>query len=41
MKGKSYDCGSKLGYMKVNVEYVLCYLLLGDEFKEYLVFVVK
>ena len=23
MKGKSHDCGSKLGYMKANIEYAL------------------
>ena len=36
MKGKSHDCGSKLGYMKANVEYALRHPALGDEFKEYL-----
>jgi len=36
MKGKSHDCGSKLGYMKANVEYALRHPSLGDEFKEYL-----
>ena len=36
MKGKSHDCGSKLGYMKANVEYALRHPGLGDEFKEYL-----
>lgn len=33
MKGKSYDCGNKLGYMQVFVEYGICYNLLGVEFK--------
>jgi UTP--glucose-1-phosphate uridylyltransferase len=36
MKGKSHDCGSKLGYMKANVEYALRHPSLGEEFKEYI-----
>ncbi|MBC3764915.1 UTP--glucose-1-phosphate uridylyltransferase GalU [Neptunicella marina] len=36
MKGKSHDCGSKLGYMKANVEYALRHPALGDEFKKYI-----
>ncbi|MBD3585417.1 UTP--glucose-1-phosphate uridylyltransferase GalU [Salinimonas sp. HHU 13199] len=36
MKGMSHDCGSKLGYMKANVEYALRHPDLADEFKEYL-----
>lgn len=36
MKGKSHDCGSKLGYMKANVEYALRHPVLGDEFKKYI-----
>ncbi|MCP3864871.1 MULTISPECIES: UTP--glucose-1-phosphate uridylyltransferase GalU [Marisediminitalea] len=36
MKGKSHDCGSKLGYMKANVEYALRHPSLGADFKEYL-----
>lgn len=36
MKGKSHDCGSKLGYMKANVEFALRHPELGDEFKEFL-----
>ena len=36
MKGKSHDCGSKLGYMKANVEYALRHPSLGEDFKEYL-----
>jgi UTP--glucose-1-phosphate uridylyltransferase len=36
MTGKSHDCGSKLGYMKANVEYCLRHPELGDEFKVYL-----
>ncbi|MGR7921040.1 UTP--glucose-1-phosphate uridylyltransferase GalU [Zobellella denitrificans] len=30
--GKSHDCGSKLGYMKANVEYALRHPDLGEEF---------
>ncbi|BCO22024.1 hypothetical protein KUC14_08930 [Alteromonas sp. KC14] len=40
MKGKSHDCGSKLGYMKANVEYALRHPALADDFKEYLASVV-
>ncbi|GLX81275.1 UTP--glucose-1-phosphate uridylyltransferase GalU [Thalassotalea eurytherma] len=36
MTGKSHDCGSKLGYMKANVEYALRHPSLGEEFKDYL-----
>ena len=36
MKGKSHDCGSKLGYMKANVEYALRHPEVGEEFKEFL-----
>ena len=36
MTGKSHDCGSKLGYMKANVEYGLRHPDLGQEFKDYL-----
>jgi UTP--glucose-1-phosphate uridylyltransferase len=36
MKGKSHDCGSKLGYMKANVEYAMRHPELGDEFTKYL-----
>jgi UTP--glucose-1-phosphate uridylyltransferase len=36
MTGKSHDCGSKLGYMKANVEYALRHNDLGEEFKAYL-----
>ena len=36
MKGKSHDCGSKLGYVKANVEYALRHPELKDDFKEYL-----
>lgn len=36
MKGKSHDCGSKLGYLKANVEYALRHKELGSEYKAYL-----
>lgn len=36
MSGKAHDCGSKLGYMKANVEYALRHPKLAEEFKEYL-----
>lgn len=36
MKGKSHDCGSKLGYMMANVEYGLRHPQLSEEFKNYL-----
>ena len=36
MTGKSHDCGSKLGYMKANVEYALRHNDIGDELKQYL-----
>ncbi|MFC4700048.1 UTP--glucose-1-phosphate uridylyltransferase GalU [Glaciecola siphonariae] len=36
MKGKSHDCGSKLGYMKANVEYAVRHPELGKEFTEFL-----
>ncbi|MFM4806247.1 UTP--glucose-1-phosphate uridylyltransferase GalU [Aeromonas bivalvium] len=36
MKGRSHDCGSKLGYMKANVEYASRHRELGDEFKQWL-----
>lgn len=32
LKGKSHDCGSKLGYMLANVEYAMQSNLLGEEF---------
>ena len=41
MKGKSHDCGSKLGYMKANVEYALRHPALKDSFKAYLKGIVK
>ncbi len=36
MTGKSHDCGSKLGYMKANVEYATRHPELGESFKAYL-----
>ena len=36
MTGKSHDCGSKIGYMKANVEYSLRHSVHGEEFAEYL-----
>ena len=41
MTGKSHDCGSKLGYMKANVEYALRHSELGEEFSAYLKELVK
>jgi UTP--glucose-1-phosphate uridylyltransferase len=35
-KGRRYDCGSKLGYMKANVEFALRHPEIGDEFRDYL-----
>ncbi|GLQ30813.1 UTP--glucose-1-phosphate uridylyltransferase GalU [Litoribrevibacter albus] len=34
--GKSHDCGSKIGYMKANIEYGLRHPDLNGEFREYL-----
>ena len=34
--GKRYDCGSKLGYLKANVEYGLKHKAVGDRFRQYL-----
>lgn len=31
MTSKSHDCGSKLGFMKANVEYGLRHAELGDD----------
>ncbi|MDG1467603.1 MAG: UTP--glucose-1-phosphate uridylyltransferase GalU [Glaciecola sp.] len=36
MKGKSHDCGSKLGYMKANVEFALRNNDFGEEFRAFL-----
>lgn len=35
-EGTRYDCGSKLGYLKANVEYGLKHPELADEFRSYL-----
>ena len=35
MTGKSHDCGSKLGYMKANVEYGLRHPEIAEEFKAF------
>lgn len=35
MTGKSNDCGSKLGYMKANLEYGLKHPVLGEDFKAF------
>ena len=40
-KGKRYDCGSKLGYLKATVDFGLKHYELGDEFRNYLSTVVK
>lgn len=34
--GKRYDCGSKLGFMKANVEFALKHAEIGEEFSDYL-----
>lgn len=36
MKGKSHDCGSKLGYMKANVEFALRHPEVKEEFAAFL-----
>jgi len=36
MTGKSHDCGSKIGYMKANVEYGLRHPEIADELKAYI-----
>ncbi|MCF6457005.1 UTP--glucose-1-phosphate uridylyltransferase GalU [Pseudoalteromonas sp. MMG024] len=36
MKGKSHDCGSKIGYMKANIEYALRRDDLKDELKAHI-----
>ena len=35
-EGVRYDCGSKLGYLKANVEYALQHAELSGEFRDYL-----
>ncbi|MCB5187684.1 UTP--glucose-1-phosphate uridylyltransferase GalU [Methylobacillus caricis] len=39
--GKRYDCGSKLGYVKANVEFSLKHEEIGEEFSQYLKDLVK
>ena len=41
MTGKSYDCGSKLGYMKANVEFGIRHPEFGDELKSYMLDLLK
>lgn len=41
MTGKSHDCGSKLGYMKANVEYGLRHDELAEDFKVFLQEIIK
>lgn len=36
MTGKSHDCGSKLGYMKANIEYGLRHPEIAEEFQSYI-----
>lgn len=36
LTGRSHDCGSKLGYMKANVEYGLRHSEIGDAFGQFL-----
>lgn len=36
MNGKSNDCGSKLGYMKANLEYGINHPAFGEEFKQFI-----
>ncbi len=40
-KGKRYDCGSKLGYLKATVDFGLKHHELGDDFRNYLSTVIK
>lgn len=41
MKGKSHDCGSKLGYMQASVEYALRHPELAKDFKAFLKQIIK
>lgn len=34
MKGKTFDCGSKLGYLKAVLHYDIAHPHLGHEFKQ-------
>jgi len=35
-KGRRFDCGSKMGYLKAQVEFALDHEEVGEEFAEYL-----
>lgn len=41
LKGKRYDCGSKIGYLKATVDFALKHNEVNGEFKEYLKAVAK
>ncbi len=41
MKGRTFDCGDKIGYMQAFVEHSLHHPKLGDEFKQYLLQLAK
>lgn len=36
-KGRRFDCGSKLGYLKAQVEFALAHEEVGEEFREFLI----
>ncbi|MCM2679681.1 UTP--glucose-1-phosphate uridylyltransferase GalU [Echinimonas agarilytica] len=36
MKGRSHDCGSKLGYMQANLEYGVRHSSIGEDYKAFL-----
>ncbi|MCU7922188.1 MAG: UTP--glucose-1-phosphate uridylyltransferase GalU [Candidatus Thiodiazotropha sp. (ex Dulcina madagascariensis)] len=36
VRGKRYDCGSKLGYLEATVEFGLAHQELGEDFRDYL-----
>lgn len=36
LKGRSHDCGNKLGYMQAFVEYGVRHPVLGEDFKAWL-----
>ena len=35
-KGKRFDCGSKLGYLKATIEYAVDHMEVSQDFKKYL-----
>ena len=41
MTGKSHDCGSKVGYMQAIVEYGVRHPEIGEQFRNYLITIVK